>query len=328
MKLVLYVGDIHSGKQPCTFATTSRSTTCGRRFKTRSSTRRATTSGPTATSPKARAATHRQIDRATPGNYVDYANGDPVANLGLVRQIFFADPGQRWAAAHKQVLSQAQASIRRIPTDARVRRERHVGAARRPLRDASTSPAARTTTPTPGTAQPPRPREQTQESRSARRPTSAGSTPRSRRRTSRPCRRRRDPHPGRHVGSRRQADTGAEPPRGLRPVHQRHRHAHDGVRQARPALQRRLARLPLGQPARERRAVSSPRRPRLHHGAAWRRVRHAPRLNTLDVPNFHRIVVHGSTFPLEYLRVSIDTKHPPAPSTTSFGPFSWERVQP
>jgi hypothetical protein len=47
-----------------------------------------------------------------------------------------------------------------------------------------------------------------------------------------------------------------------------------------------------------------------------------------NVPNFHRIVVHGSTTPLEYLRVSIDAHHPPAAGPNSFGPFSWERVRP
>jgi hypothetical protein len=47
-----------------------------------------------------------------------------------------------------------------------------------------------------------------------------------------------------------------------------------------------------------------------------------------DVPNFHRIVVHGSTFPLEYLKLTIDP-HVDAPaSATAFGPFSWTRVQP
>lgn len=45
-----------------------------------------------------------------------------------------------------------------------------------------------------------------------------------------------------------------------------------------------------------------------------------------DVPNFHRIVVHGSTVPLEYLRLTIDpAAHGPA-TDTSFGPFSWTRV--
>lgn len=45
-----------------------------------------------------------------------------------------------------------------------------------------------------------------------------------------------------------------------------------------------------------------------------------------DVPNFHRIVVHGSTTPLEYLKLSIDPHaHAPA-SDAAFGPFSWARV--
>src|SRR6478735_11753732 len=44
-----------------------------------------------------------------------------------------------------------------------------------------------------------------------------------------------------------------------------------------------------------------------------------------DVPNFHRIVVHGSTVPLEYLRLTASPKNKPT-TTTSFGPFSWQRV--
>lgn len=44
-----------------------------------------------------------------------------------------------------------------------------------------------------------------------------------------------------------------------------------------------------------------------------------------DVPNFHRIVVHGSTIPLEYLRLTVNPRNE-ATTTTSFGPFSWQRV--
>ena len=44
-----------------------------------------------------------------------------------------------------------------------------------------------------------------------------------------------------------------------------------------------------------------------------------------DVPNFHRIVVHGSTVPLEYLRLTANAKNQPT-TDTSFGPFSWQRV--
>ena len=44
-----------------------------------------------------------------------------------------------------------------------------------------------------------------------------------------------------------------------------------------------------------------------------------------DVPNFHRIVAHGSTVPLEYLRLTAHTTNQPT-TVTSFGPFSWQRV--
>jgi hypothetical protein len=59
-----------------------------------------------------------------------------------------------------------------------------------------------------------------------------------------------------------------------------------------------------------------------------------------DVPNFHRIVVHGSTFPLEWLKLSVSSSAAwryaayaidpratwaSATTATSFGPFSWQR---
>jgi len=46
-----------------------------------------------------------------------------------------------------------------------------------------------------------------------------------------------------------------------------------------------------------------------------------------DVRNFHRIVVHGSTFPLEWLKLTIDDGQGPMaePTATSWGPFSWVR---
>ncbi|HEX3704778.1 MAG TPA: hypothetical protein VHU82_15725 [Vicinamibacterales bacterium] len=46
-----------------------------------------------------------------------------------------------------------------------------------------------------------------------------------------------------------------------------------------------------------------------------------------NVPNFHRIVVHGSTFPLEWLKLSIDPRAAweNASTVTSWGPFSWQR---
>lgn len=47
-----------------------------------------------------------------------------------------------------------------------------------------------------------------------------------------------------------------------------------------------------------------------------------------NVPNFHRLVVHGSTFPLEYLRLTVDPRASNITSDTAFGPFSWERIIP
>jgi hypothetical protein len=44
--------------------------------------------------------------------------------------------------------------------------------------------------------------------------------------------------------------------------------------------------------------------------------------------NFHRIVVHGSTFPLEWLRLTIDPSKNEPNGPDAFGPFSWERVIP
>jgi hypothetical protein len=45
-----------------------------------------------------------------------------------------------------------------------------------------------------------------------------------------------------------------------------------------------------------------------------------------DVPNFHRVVVHGSTFPLEWLRLTIDPAASAPNGPDAFGPFSWSRV--
>jgi hypothetical protein len=46
------------------------------------------------------------------------------------------------------------------------------------------------------------------------------------------------------------------------------------------------------------------------------------------VPNFHRLVIHGSTFPLQYTRLTINPRASSSTTALSFGPFSWERVIP
>jgi hypothetical protein len=47
-----------------------------------------------------------------------------------------------------------------------------------------------------------------------------------------------------------------------------------------------------------------------------------------NVPNFHRITVHGSTLPMEWIKLSINTKNNNALTSNTFGPFSWVRVAP
>ncbi|HEY2296861.1 MAG TPA: metallophosphoesterase [Jatrophihabitans sp.] len=52
------------------------------------------------------------------GRPVDYANGNPVANLALIRSIFFAHPGRTLGSNPMSVVSQAQVYDRAYPTDA------------------------------------------------------------------------------------------------------------------------------------------------------------------------------------------------------------------
>ena len=47
-----------------------------------------------------------------------------------------------------------------------------------------------------------------------------------------------------------------------------------------------------------------------------------------NVPNFHRIVVHGETQPLEWLSLRIDPAANASHGLDAFGPFSWKRTQP
>ena len=47
-----------------------------------------------------------------------------------------------------------------------------------------------------------------------------------------------------------------------------------------------------------------------------------------SVPNFHRIVVHGSTFPLEWLKLTVNPNANAPEGPDAFGPFSWTRVIP
>ena len=48
--------------------------------------------------------------------------------------------------------------------------------------------------------------------------------------------------------------------------------------------------------------------------------------NGYNVANFHRVTFHGSTTPLEYLKLTVDPSANAANGATAFGPFSWQRT--
>jgi hypothetical protein len=110
--LVLHVGDIHSGKQYCTEAYDRTIFDLWTTFK-----------NPLIYTPgdnewadchKSGEGGHVRAD----GNPVDYADGDPIANLNLIRSIFFAHPGYSLGGRNKRVLTQAQNYDPLHPADA------------------------------------------------------------------------------------------------------------------------------------------------------------------------------------------------------------------
>lgn len=110
--VVLHVGDIHSGKQFCTEAYDRTISDLWTAFK-----------DPLVYTPgdnewtdchKSGEGGHVQVG----GSPVDYADGDPLANLDLIRSIFFANPGYSLGGRKKQVLTQAQNYDLAHPTDA------------------------------------------------------------------------------------------------------------------------------------------------------------------------------------------------------------------
>lgn len=53
---------------------------------------------------------------------------------------------------------------------------------------------------------------------------------------------------------------------------------------------------------------------------------YASQPNDYNVANFHRVVVHGSTTPQEWLKLLVDPNANAANGASAFGPFSWKRI--
>src|SRR5262252_3967080 len=111
VRLVLQVGDIHSGKQFCTEDYDRTIYALWTAFK-----------DPLIYTPGDNEWT--DCHKAGEGGHVhdngvpvDYADGDPLANLALIRSIFY-NPGYSLGGRPKQLLTQAQNYYARFPTDA------------------------------------------------------------------------------------------------------------------------------------------------------------------------------------------------------------------
>jgi hypothetical protein len=125
VEMILHVGDIHSGKQLCTEDYDRTVFNLWTAFKRplvyTPGDNEWTDCHKAAEGGGAYNKTTGQIDFIVDpsGNPVDYAKGDPVANLALVRSIFFSQPGRTLGGDKKLVLSQAVAFDRAHPSDAR-----------------------------------------------------------------------------------------------------------------------------------------------------------------------------------------------------------------
>ncbi|MDB4967573.1 MAG: hypothetical protein JWN44_3262 [Myxococcales bacterium] len=125
VQLVMHVGDIHSGKQYCTEAYDRQIFELWKQFRdpviyTPGDNEWVDCNKKAEGGGSYNAATHA-IDYVldASGNPVDYANGDPIANLELVRSIFFPLPGVTLGQHKRLVLSQAQLPSPAHPTDQR-----------------------------------------------------------------------------------------------------------------------------------------------------------------------------------------------------------------
>ncbi len=331
VKLVVHVGDIHSGHEPCTLAYDASIYNLWTAFRDPL----VYTPGDNEWADCNKSGQAGNV-KDTSGNYIDYANGDPVANLGLVRQLFFSQPGDALGGGNMKVLSQAEAFDPSHPTDAEyvenVMWEQagvmfvtvNIPGGSNNDTDVWYKAAAETGEQT---------QERTQRTAADIRWLDAAF-----------AQAKADDLSG--VAILTQADMwdlDSNPPASAvarlgnldgiiqdiatnttdfgKPVilfnGDSHVYRSDNPMVNDPGGAHCLIETGPTTTAQCTDGTTL--------ANAW--ATH-PNLSTLNVPNFHRVVVHGNTKPLEYLRLTVNTKHPPAPGPTSFGPFSWERVQP
>jgi hypothetical protein len=306
--LVLHVGDIHSGKQFCTEAYDRAVFDLWKQFKDpviyTPGDNEWTDCHKVAEGGGAYNKTTKQIDYVLDanGNPVDYAKGDPAANLDLIRSIFFANPGVTLGGRKKQVLTQSQNFDPAHPSDAKYV-ENVMWEESKVLFVAINLPGGSNNdndvwygapTQTPAQVQ-----EIVERTGADLRWLDAAFV-------------QAKADGAEAVLIQAQADMW-DPEKGA--VHQAAFEPY--------VLSVALHTLDFGKPVLMLNGDS-------HVYRSDNPLSAADPLNFMhpgyDVPNFHRIVVHGSTFPLEWLRLTVDPRANGSAGPDSFGPFSWERV--
>ena len=310
VRLVLHVGDIHSGKQYCTAAYNRSVAALWTRFRdplvyTPGDNEWADCHKP-AEGGGSWNATTQQVDllRDSDGNTLSHAGGDPLANLALVRQVFFAQPGRTLGGRPMDVISQAEFfDATRHPTDgAFVENVLFVRSG--VLFVVVNLPGGSNNDQDIWYGAPTMSRRQADEVANR-----SGATLRWLDQAFAVAARDADI---RAVAIVAQADMwdpekGAAHQAGYAPFV-------DAIATNARAFGKPVLMLNGDSHAYQSGNPMSPADPgyAMHPG--------------YDVPNFHRIVVHGSTFPLEYLRLTIDPRANAANGANAFGPFRWERV--
>jgi hypothetical protein len=299
--LVVHVGDIHSGKQYCTEAYDRTVFDLWTAFK-----------DPLIYTPgdnewtdchKSGEGGHVYLDSPTNSQPVDYAAGDPVANLELIRSIFFANPGYSLGGRKKQVLTQARDVDPAYPEDA-VYVENVMWEQSRVLFVALNIPGGSNNDADPWFGA----------------PVTSAQTQERLQRTAADLRwlaaafARAQQDGVEAVVIMTQADMWDLD--GKTPAHLVN---YDPLVSSIASHTR-----TFGKPVLLFNGDS-------HEFLSDNPLSTASPLNYLhpgpDVPNFHRIVVHGSTEPLEWLRLTV-TPGAVGMGPDSFGPFSWQRIQP
>jgi hypothetical protein len=306
--LVLHVGDIHSGKQYCTAAYDAQVFDLWQSFKDpliyTPGDNEWTDCHKPAEGGGAYSSSARQINYVldASGQPVDYAKGDPIANLELVRSIFFPEPGQTLGGRKKRVLSQALNYDPSRPTDAKYV-ENVMWEQSQVLFVVINLPGGSNNDQDvwygAPTASPAQTAEVVERTGADLRWLDAAFA-------------RAQADGVQAVVIQAQADMW-DPEKGA---------AHQSGYE--PFVSNIAAHtLAFGKPVLMLNGDS-------HEYRSDNPLSASDPLNSMhpgyNVPNFHRLVVHGSTFPLEWLRLTVNPQANAPQGPNAFGPFSWERV--